>query len=84
MNQVLKRLVRSAEDTDSKQVYYTEIQTLREALQRAGFDADYEDIQWAWEEHSKDFAAGFLLIEGNGDDQVCFVIERLCEEEEGR
>ena len=58
---------------------YPEIALLKSALNRAGYDASEADIQWAWEEHSEDWAAGWLSLEscGGPDGAVKYLLEYL-------
>ena len=73
----LQRLVRRWQPDPHSE--YVEIGQLKAALNRAGYDASEADIQWAWEQHSDDWAASWLAIEscGDADGAVKYLLEYL-------
>lgn len=72
----MKLLIRPKESVSE---YEPEVSLLREALNRAGYDASEADIAWAWGEHSEDWAAGWLVLDscGGADGGVRFLLEYL-------
>lgn len=64
----VQRLVRRLQPQDPyDHASNTEIPLMKAALNKAGYDASNEDIQWAWEQHSEDSAAGWLVLASCGD-----------------
>lgn len=60
----------------------TETPLLKAALNRAGYDASEADIVWAWEHHSDDWAAGWLVLDscGGADGAVKYLLDYLIPE----
>jgi len=74
----LQRLVRRRLPGEEQ----TETPLLKAALNRAGYDASEADIVWAWEHHSDDWAAGWLVLDscGGADGAVKYLLEYLIPE----
>ena len=55
-----------------------DVSELRAALNRAGYEASDDDIRWAWEMHSEDWAAGWLTYRIHGEEaDVKYLLQYL-------
>ena len=73
----LRKLVRRVQPDQHAEC--PEIAEMKAALNRAGYDASEADIEWAWEEHSEDWSAGWLVLDscGGADGAVKYLLEYL-------
>jgi hypothetical protein len=78
MNELIQ-LVRKPTENNPHYSYTNDIQAMREALNRRGYDASIEDIVWAWEQHSESWAAGWLIMDalGGPDGTVKYLLGHL-------
>lgn len=53
-----------------------DIQSLRSALNKLGYDASDRDIAWAWRNHSDERCAQWLIVDGDEKD-AHFLLEIL-------
>jgi hypothetical protein len=79
----MKKLVykgHSRLDRWHKEAYSSDIDSIVLVAYKNGYDIDREDAQLVWEEHSEDYAAGWLMLEPEED--ILFYLKKYCNEVE--
>jgi len=72
----MKRLIRPEYSEDIIYFYYhpKDIYHMLSVLESNGYQASYSDVAWAWELHSNDFAASWLILDGYSDQDIIDVM----------
>jgi len=72
----MKRLIRPQPAASNFMWGYDVTRLVRIAAER-GYTVSFHDAQWAWEEHSEDFAAGWLILHVADDDNFAVLRGKL-------
>lgn len=75
----MKRLVRPGLDFEER--YPSDLDRIVRVVAEAGYEIDRQTAQWAWEEYSDHYAAGWLSLDSYSDYEILFALQVHCDVE---